>query len=217
MLRTVPVWSDTLRDRGLVTIFVNSSLGEGQPGFIDRALNAIHVNATLLDDEDTLRDAVTAGFTALAPKRPQLAVVREHSSDPVESAPTAEPAPEPTAERPVLHLVRPEADCLAGCEHAAERATDRDGHLCSATVGAVDLRGQADRREQLSVSVERYQDDVEGAHSTTVAIGHMLGNRADEPHEMSPMAARALAAQLLAAADLAEQTNRQQGRSRQTA
>lgn len=97
MLRTVPVWSDTLRDRGLVTIFVNSSLGEDQPGFIDRALNTIHVNAALLNDEDALRDAVTAGFTALAPKRPGLTALPGGGTDNTRTV------------RPALRLVRDDA------------------------------------------------------------------------------------------------------------
>jgi len=203
--RSRSAWSSALDRHPSITIEVDRAMADR--GRVYHDAGTIVLNDSVLDT-DHVFEMVSEAIRLLADQRPALRVVGEPDSTPAAPAQTSEPA---EVSRPTLRLVKPataRTACLPGCEYSADH--DGDGDVCSATVGAVD----AGRDEQLSVTVYRFQDQT-GAAPAVVAVGHLVGGRAEDPQELTPVGARELAAQLLAAADLAEQANK--NRARQTA
>ncbi|PRY43316.1 hypothetical protein [Umezawaea tangerina] len=213
--RRQPIWSTALNSRESITIIVDRNLND-VPAYVDLERGSVVVAESQLDDEGGLLDIIAQGMAALSPQRPQLAVVRSEVAE-VRPAPAPVTVPNKPHETPRanLRLVQPSAGtaaCLPGCEYSHSHSAV--GDVCRTTVGAVDLHGIVGRDERLSVSVDRFQDAL-GTTPAVVAVGHLIGGRAQDPQELTPAGARALAAQLLAAADLAEQANK--NGSRQTA
>jgi len=214
-----PSWSSALHATQRFAIFVSPSSkfeDRTSAGTWDREKGVMWLNADLLGDDALIDEYVRHVLVGIADyHRPNLTVAGKPAAARTASQqPTTVRAEQPIG-RPALRLVAAPnlpAACLAGCEYSSSRAHDnaQGEHLCSTTLGRVETRAKG---TEVYVSVDRYQGTgaSKGVDPAMVAMGRVTaGCVPGEPEEMTPAAARALAARLLEAADLAERANREQ-------
>lgn len=223
--KLAPTWSSALHATGQLTInlvpaseFTDGGHEAGTHAIWNLGTGTLWLNTEALGDDEAIDGYIHQMLHGVAAKhRPKLSVVGKPAHiNPAELTSTVAQTEQPST-RPALRLVRPAvaAPCLEGCEYRADRVSDdaSGGHTCSVTTGVV---GTSRSDESAAVSVDRFQDGDEGTRAAVVSLGSTVNGRTQDPQEMTPAAARALAARLLEAADLAEQVN-QEDRSRRTA